>query len=594
MTNTLTTSKDMDSIFTMSDELDNEVQKAQEIKDKNLLFICGNPPYNNNTQNKNSVISKRTKNKVEQKPFDKILKLLDDYKQGLTGKNDKYALNNDYIKFIRFAHDKIITVGEGLIAIITPNSFLEKISFRVMREKLVQDFDEIYLIDLHGESGTRGDKISTEDQNVFDIQEGVCISYFIKNKDSKQDKAIVKYLSLEGSRLTKFDELSTMKMQDFNTLDWEILTPSVDNLYTFTNAELDYSNFEEEHFWSLDKIFSLSSIGIQSEQDEVVICSNEKNIKKLIDDFCTLSEELIKEKYPIKNTGSWNIAKAIQSCKNMISSHVTQISYRPFDIRHTYLSQKANSFLGRPRYNVMKHMLQENKGLCFCKTTTEDFTHSFMSKYPIEYKTAHRTVNSMFAPLYLYNNEIENEKTENFTIEFRKFIDDYYGTHYTPEQILYYIYAILHHQGYRDQYNEELKKAFAFIPFVQDKEIFLTLSSFGEKLALAHTDYTLPNNYKHQSQHVGVTTDFSIQSRELKIKDSKLYYNKSNYFDKVSQEVFDFKIGGYQVLKTLIVGSSKQPKTAMSSDEREHVETVISVLRYTIDTMKEIEKISLG
>ncbi len=594
ITNTLTKSNKANGLF--FDELDNEMNTAQEIKEKNILFICGNPPYNNNTQNKNSITSR--KNKVEEKPFDNILKLLEDYKHGLTGKNDKYAVNNDYIKFIRFAHDKVLKAGQGMIAVITPNSFLEKISFRVMRERLIKDFDEIYIVDLHGESGTRGDKVSADDQNVFDIEEGVCITYLIKNKESKSENALVKYTSLTGTRAFKFDELEKMKNADFESLDWQTLNPNKDNVYTLTATDIDYNQFNKENFWRLDTIFSNNSAGIMTKKDPITIHNTKEKLENMIQDMCILTEQQLIEKYKQDNGSEWNWTDAIDCIKNTEKRNLSNIHYRPFDIRYTTLSI-SSGFINRPMWNTMKHMLYDNMGLCMCKTNTEEFTHTLISKYPIEYKTAHRTVNSMFAPLYLYDDtgaDIDKQishKTENFTAQFRKFVDAYYGTHYTPEQILYYIYAVLHHQGYRDKYNEELKKDFAYIPFVASGDIFLQLSELGEKLALAHTDYIIPNNYKYTSEHVGVTSDFSIQSREVKVKDNKLYYNKTNYFDNVGEDVYNFKIGGYNVLKTLIAGSIKQPKLKMSSEERDHVETVISVLRYTIDTMKEIAKIEV-
>ncbi|MGL5253656.1 MAG: type ISP restriction/modification enzyme [Brevinema sp.] len=610
LTNTLTTSKKVAGLF--FDELDKEMERAQDIKDnQHILFICGNPPYNNRTQNKNSTITtKSTQHKgkriskytaeglvmkttaKEAKPFDKILKLLEDYKFRLTGQNDKFALNNDYIKFIRFAHDKIMKTSEGIICIITPNSFLEKISFRVMREKLIQDFDELYFINLHGESGTRGAKASSDDQNVFDIQEGVCISYFVKSKERTQKEALVKYLAIQGSRAEKFDLLTKMKNQSFESFSWKEITPNKNNLFTFTDSIIDYSLFEQDHFWALDKIFNIFSLGISSERDILTIQSSKSNLQSILNDFSMLDVEILINKYSLINSRDWKINKARIDIQKLCEDHIIKIVYRPFDVRYTYLSKKSKGFLAFPRYEVMKHMLHKNIALNFTKTHGQSvFHHSYLSRVP----TSRDLVNSKtyHAPLYLYTNKIEDERHENFTPDFRKFIDKYYSTHYTPEQILYYIYAILHHQGYRDKYNEELKKDFAYIPFVKDNERFLQFSALGEKLALAHTDYIIPNNYKHQSEHVGVTSDFSIQSREVQIKENKLYYNKNNYFNNVSAEIFNFKIGGYQVLKTLIVGSAKNPKKELSSDDRDHIETVISVLRYTIDTMKEIEKIQV-
>ncbi|EIX9817567.1 N-6 DNA methylase, partial [Campylobacter coli] len=225
-------------MFMPLENLDTEWKKARDIKhSQDLLVILGNPPYN-----------AKSKNKGED-----ILELLQAYKQGLN--ETKINLDDDYIKFMRFAQWKLLEQNKkdlfeekkGLLGFITNNSFISGKTHRKMRESLYKSFDEIYILNLHG-----SDKDAKNDENVFDIKVGVCISLFVKYKDEPSNGAKVFYYSTGDnnifSRKEKFALLDDLRQKGLNAIKWEEL--SLDEPY-FWFIKKEFENEEYEIFWAL-------------------------------------------------------------------------------------------------------------------------------------------------------------------------------------------------------------------------------------------------------------------------------------------------------------------------------------------------------
>jgi len=147
-------------------DLAREGQEAKRIKEEvPILVVLGNPPYSVSSENKSDFIEN----------------LMGDYKEDVRDERNIQPLSDDYIKFIRFAHWKIEQAGRGIIGFITNNSYLSGLIHRGMRKKLLETFDEIHILNLHGSSriGERAPD-DTKDENVFDIQQGVAIALFLK------------------------------------------------------------------------------------------------------------------------------------------------------------------------------------------------------------------------------------------------------------------------------------------------------------------------------------------------------------------------------------------------------------------------------
>ncbi|ELN4915381.1 N-6 DNA methylase, partial [Campylobacter coli] len=350
-------------MFMPLENLDTEWKKARDVKhSQDLLVILGNPPYN-----------AKSKNKGED-----ILELLQAYKQGLN--ETKINLDDDYIKFMRFAQWKLLEQNKkdlfeekkGLLGFITNNSFINGKTHRKMRESLYKSFDEIYILNLHG-----SDKDAKNDENVFDIKVGVCISLFVKYKDEPSNGAKVFYYSTGDnnifSRKEKFALLDDLRQKGLNAIKWEEL--SLDEPY-FWFIKKEFENEEYEIFWALasdkalgDKksIFLNYNSGIETQKDNIAIQLMKNKMEETLKDFSNLNSVDLVKKYDLKDSRDWKISNSVNAIKNNLGK-IERIAYRPFDLRWTFYTNKSKSFIAYPRYEVMQHFLdKENLGLCFPK-----------------------------------------------------------------------------------------------------------------------------------------------------------------------------------------------------------------------------------
>ena len=472
LTNTLYVSSKADEINKQSNlfvgmaELTKEFEKAQEIKGKDILIITGNPPYSGASANKGLYedevrityglepkLAELTKAEIESlsryfsnksKDNVKTFKSILDRHKLQNEKNPKWLLD-DYVKFIRFAESKIEKQGSGIFAFISNNAFLDNPTFRGMRYHLLRTFDKIYILDLHGntrkkETTPSGDK----DDNVFDIMQGVSINIFIKTTKDSNNLATIYHYDLYGKRKDKYEFLYS------NTLDsipWQILTPQTP-FYLFI-PQNESLRIEYDKGWSVKDIFKVSNTGVVTKRDKLCIQKNKDKVWEAMQDIINLEKQDFYKKYDLPpDVRDWRYEWAKQDVlDNNDKSTIRKIHYRPFDIRYIFYSGKSRGFVGWPVPIVSEH-----------------FLHDFDNDMWIE----------------------------NFTQEFREFIDSKYNEHFSPEQILGYIYAVLFHKDYREKYLDFLKIDFPKIPFVESKEKFLALSDLGLELLDTHlmTDIT--------------------------------------------------------------------------------------------------------
>ncbi len=561
--------------------LDKEREEADKVKKNiNIFVIIGNPPYE----------VRASEGWIEE--------LMEDYLSGLGVEKEKKkgALQDEYVKFIRFAQWKIEQNGKGIVGFITNNSYLDGLVHRRMRQSLMETFDEIYILNLHG-NVRRGEK----DENVFDIQQGVCIGIFVKLREGKhkaEDCKVYYYSIVHDAGLTKREEkYNFLENNTIKTVDWEELKPK-EPYYFFVPKDL---SLEEEYntFLKLDEIFEINSSGVETQKDKVAIAYTSEDIEKIIKDFLNLGEEELRKKYDIKDTRDWKLKKVIEDLKedfykfdrdwDKIREHrIKPILYRPFDIRWTYFFDKSRSFVAYPRYDVMKHfILGENIGLISIRQIVldkEDYNHTLVSNTIIDRRIflSNRSAGVIF-PLYQYiENRITKEiqKVPNIKKDILKLIKQKYNA--TPEDFLYYIYAILHDSKYREKYKEFLKIDFPRIP-LYDKETFEKYKEIGKKLVELHLMKNIP------------TPDIDIEGENLKVENVKydkkkkgVKINKETILLGIDEDVWEFKIGGYKVIEKYLKGR-KGRKLTLS--ELEHIYKIVYIIKETIKLMKELEKI---
>ena len=559
--------------------LTEESKQAQEIKDKPILVITGNPPY-----------SKKSKNNG-----DWILNLVETYKY-VDGKhfNEKQNwLRDDYVKFIRFAQDKMDKVDEGIVGVITNHSFLDNTTFRGMRQSLLNSFDQIYFVNLHG-SAKKEEPLdgNAPIRNVFDIEQGVSISFFIKKKGLPKK---VFYTDFWGSRKEKYQRSLN---ETIDSIKWEELTPATPNYFFIPRNEQHGTEYYK--FFSVTGIFKVFSLPLMTGKDPVAIHDDVKSLEKTLKLFADKSVEKIKEELKIEqDTSNWTVLKAKNDVVKTKSNtkYYRKILYRPFDKRITYFTGNNSGFHSRPQMKVNSNMLLKNMGLLVPRQLSKnEFKHVFCTDLIPEMcaiSTATKEQNQLF-PLYLYiNASIAGNgesviKEENFTAEFRKYIEQLYGKGITGEEIFGCIYAILHSPTYRKKYIEFLKIEFARIPFPKDKKIFKQLAELGNELIQVHlmeeeADYPY-------GDFIGKGTNIVEKPNYfLDKKVGKLHINKTQYFNNVPQDIWNFHIGGYQVLDKYL---KERKGRALSIDEVEVITSTTKALAFTIDQMKKIDTLT--
>ena len=480
-------------------------------------------------------------------------------------RNPKW-LNDDYVKFIRYAQRRIERTGEGVLGFVTNHSYLDNPTFRGMRQSLLETFDDIYLLDLHGNSKKKEQSPDGgRDENVFDIQQGVAIGFFVKRKGALHEPARVHHADLYGEREPetgsgKYDWLAA---NDIRTTKWSELLPTSPR-YLFIPRDEGLAE-EYEAGWGIPQVFPVNSAGIVTARDHLCIQWSRDDMEQVASTFAKIPEDEARTQYNLgKDVQDWRVqwAQADLRSHEDADRHLTQVLYRPYDKRWTYFTGESRGFICRPRTEVMRHMLAgENLGLITTRQCQQDWD-AFASSSIIAHKAlATYDINSLF-PLYTYPTEeqerVGQTREPNISHEFiqaatsslnLKFIpDDSSDLQKTvgPRDLFHFIYAVLHSPEYRRRYAVFLKSDFARVPLTSNLDLFASLVTLGRRLTSLHL--------MESSLEGGPSYPASGDNRVDRIqytppKDEmpgRVYINKNQYFEGVTLETWNFTIGGYR------------------------------------------------
>lgn len=531
--------------------LSDEAKEANNIK-QNVPVMCvlGNPPYSVSSANTN----------------DFAKELIAKYKIGLNEK--KLNLDDDYIKFIALGQHYIEKNGNGVLAYISNNSFLDGVTHRQIRRSLMESFDKIYIVNLHGNSRTHETAPDgTKDENVFDIRTGVSINIFIKTSKSKK-LADVYYCDLYGKRNIKYDFLTEHSLQNSG---FTPLKP-IDPYYFFTPKDFSVRSKYDKGFYIKD-IFRSDTTGVETQNDFIAIQFEKETILNIIKDFQQMSLEQIRTKYKINKDGRDWVLKDVQNnlqSNDYNPNKTTNIAYRPFDIRYTYYTDKR-SLIAYPRFSILQCMLNKNFALCLPRSNKR--ISVFVTQYIAD---KHYIGDQTYIfPLYIYTND---DKTPNLNPQIVREIESKVGQT-TPESIFDYIYGVLHSPSYREKYREFLKIDFPRIPYPENKDKFEHYRKYGEQLRKLHLMTDIPPS----SVTFPIGGDCVVDKPVY--NNGRVYINKTQYFDNVPQSAWEFYVGGYQPAQKYL--KDRKGRT-LSVNEVEHYERIIIILLETAKIMTTI------
>jgi len=605
LTNALEGPHEMTGMPLFTQWVADETNAANEVKQHlPVLVVMGNPPYSGSSSNKGESIEQ----------------LMETYKEAVRGERNIGPLSDDYIKFIRFAHDRIERNGYGIVGLITNHSYVSGIIHRGMREELMKTFDEIFILNLHGNAlmeETAPD--GSVDENVFDIRQGVAISLFVKTQTG-QKLSRVFYANLWGSRDKKYQELLK---NDVSTTDWEEIKPASTPSYFFVPKDF---SLEKEHsqMISVADIVLSKGKGMATRRDRLCVDFDRAPLLERFQEIASdASEEILRTHHEIVDTPYWKFSEArVEIQKSRVEDAIHKYYYRVGDVRYVYYNPKIIE-RGDSRWNIMRHLLLPNLALIFPnKVMLRDFRHAWVVNGLVDYhilETAH--ANSFAFPLYLYpttntkqkslldvspwpGDDGEGDRVPNLNPDFVADLEKRLNLSFVPksgvsdlqttfdaEDIFHYIYAIFHSPTYRSRYAEFLKIDFPRVPLTSNIDLFRALCGLGQQLVGLHlleslavgqfiTSYPVAGDNRVEKGYPKYTPPTSQQP-------GRVHINKTQYFEGVPPDVWEFQVGGYQVCdKWLKDRRGRQ----LSYADLTHYQQVVVSLQETIRWMQEIDE----
>ena len=486
------------------------------------MIVIGNPPYSISSNNKGEWISQ----------------LLEDYKKNLNERNIQ-PLSDDYIKFIRLAQYYVERNGEGIVAYISNNSFIDGLIHRQMRSELIRVFDKIYILDLHG--NTRKKEVSpdgSKDENVFDIMQGVSINIFVKKAGKNKAPAKVWHFDLFGTRSYKYEYLH---LHTFNSVEWHELQPQEPGLF-FIPQDISLQKEYDKGFW-IQEMLLLNTSGIKTHHDLDLV-----------------------------------------SVKPFETEFNQPYLYRPLDNR--YINYDLSKVV-RHRYEKIRHLLNSNLALIIGPqgqaVGTMPWNLVFVSDKIVDTNVYYRGGGIVF-PLYLYSkeNSLKTECKANLDEKIWADINTAIGKETAPEDIFDYIYGVLHSPAYRTKYKEFLKVDFPRIPYPKDDTMFEHYRGLGHELRELHLMHNVPTS------SVVFPETGSMIVEQVAYDGDKVHINDNQYFANIPAKAWNFYIGGYQPAQKWL--KDRKGRT-LSFDDIEHYCHIIAVLLRTAELMQKIDEI---
>jgi predicted helicase len=567
--------------------LNKEAHCANKVRAKKpILAIIGNPPYQRCSENG----TKFTR------------KVMPDYKKNIGDVQLQSALSDDYIKFIRFAQWKVDHQGQGVIGFITNNSYIDGLVHKGMRKCLMDSFDEIYVLNLHGNARTeKKTPYGGRDENVFGIKPGVAITFFIKHGNKHESTKVYykdvwgtmkeKFNYLRGVDIDGFAEIGGIGGRDIRTTDWTEVTPCEPD-YFFDDRDFSLQP-EYDQGVSTSDIFKEHSTGIATGRDGLTIQKTRADILGVVKKFAALTIDAARNEFGLrKDSRDWTIKGARNDIRahKPPEKHIKQILYRPFDMRHTYYTGEGKGFISVPCYKIMQHMLEieGNVGLFTCRNGRLDGSDNIWNSVyctdgigdsHIFYRSG-----SILHPLYTHSKY--KGKQPNITDETFTMLEESYGTIPTSEDVFYYIYGILHSNIYREKYNEFLKIAFPKIPFTKNHNLFLKIGVIGKQLADLHL--MKPDVFNTSKIKYHGRGDDKVEKISYDEEKHRVVINKNKYFEPVSKEVWEYQIGGYTVMQKWL---KDRRLDVLTTDDVNHYEYIGEALGKTIELQDEVDEL---
>ncbi|MAT38978.1 MAG: DNA helicase [Ectothiorhodospiraceae bacterium] len=470
-----------------------------------IFVVIGNPPYNASQVNEND----NNKNRKYPVVDNSVAK---SYSKASAATN-KNALSDVYVKAFRWASNRIKKAGQGVVAFVSNNSFINEIAFDGMRKQLVSDFNSLYILNLRG-NVRKNPKIAGTTHNVFGIQVGVSINLLVKEKNNTNSGKV--YYADTDEFWRKAERYRFLgNAGQLTGVEWRELTPDKKGTWLTSGLEAGYSQLpilgsSEGKSGNVNSvIFSNYGRGVATCRDAWTYnCSSsnlEHNVIETIDIYNHQTfkwsrdtvDSKLDEYYVYDDTKiSWS-----EGLKNFLkrgifidfdTKQIRRALYRPFFSEYLYFDKHLNE----RRYQLPAAFpTHESDNVSICVSAVGN-TKPFHCLITNVIPDLHLTGDSQCFPFYTYDPDGSN-RTENITDwalgEYRRRYPSAAlragGGEVEKWDIFYYIYGILHSPEYREKYAANLRRELPRIPYVKSAEDFWAFSEAGRRLAFLHLNY---------------------------------------------------------------------------------------------------------
>ena len=538
-------------------------QRVEEQKNTPMFVIIGNPPYNAKQVNEND------NNKNRKYPTMNV-RVKETYSQDSTASN-KNQLSDPYVKAIRWASDRI--GAEGVIALVTNNSFIDGKAFDGMRKHLADDFDAIYILDLGG-NVRKNPKLSGTTHNVFGIQVGVSINFFVKKRDTANSQAEIFYARLDECWRKEHKYRYLDSKQHYRKIEWKPITP--DRRYTWLTEGL-HAEFEDfipigtmeakrARGEAVDVIFKTYSCGVGTSRDAWAYNFNPnrltQNMNWMIETYnaevdrwncrgdrdANVDDFLLSDDRKIKWSSALKQKLKSGQIAEFADTKIRQSLYRPFTTSNLFFDRLMNH-----RVHVFPFIFptpeteSKNRVICVGGYDRKEFA-VLMSK-SIPDLNFYGDPQQSF-PFYTYDEDGRNRR-ENITDwaleEFREhYRDDSIG----KWDIFHYVYGLLHHPTYRERYQANLKRDLPHLPYTPD---FWEFAKAGGRLGEIHVGYEDVDEYSLRFVETpDMPLDWRVEKMKLSRDKTGVKYNDFLTLDGIPAKAFDYRLGNRSALEWVI------------------------------------------
>ena len=572
--------------------LAHEAAAVNQIKrTRRFTVVIGNPPYKSVSLNRG--------------PW--IQELVDHYRQlpkaPMKERGNRNQLQDDYVKFYRLAH--LLTRRAGVVGLITNSSYLRGPWFRAMRYQLSRTFRTISILDLHGALSHSLDS-HERDQNVFEITTSVAIA-FLRTASSAAPQDRVGYAEIVGQRHTKYDFLSSHSAL---TVESEPLAPHPENQWRFLPHDSTGQD-EWRHWLPVPELFNSWGSGVLTNRNGLAIDDDRRVLMRKIGHFADLSipDQIVEEKYRFSSNYQWNTGRARRDfASEELRDLAEPYTFRPFDVRWIYWHRRI---VYNMRGGKMEAFRQRRPavGLMFSRNTR----HNYYSNVYVTRHIADRDCleKANVAPLYIPVDEglVAIRALSNLSARASdavakiglRLTQEAHGDLATccgAQDLLSYVYAVLHSNTYRERYAGFLKIDFPRVPLAGSVDLFSRLVAVGRELIAVHmlespqvdeliTTYNGPDN--PSVGRVGWSRG-NVWLDAVKTN-ARRGHRASEAgtigFRGVPEEVWDFHVGGYQVCHKWL---KDRKGRRLAARDVAHYQKIVVALNETIRIMAEIDQ----